>query len=83
MIATSSKDLLQQLQQRGEGTSLAPGFLAIVLMLAVVEAMMANRHRPPSRTRKSAVAFSRLFFFPEKKAAASSCRRPKNPSPET
>jgi hypothetical protein len=31
--------------RRSEGTSLVPGFLAMVLMLAVVEALMANRYR--------------------------------------
>ena len=45
LIATSAADLLAQLETKSEGTSLTPGFLAIVLMLAVVEALLANRTR--------------------------------------
>jgi hypothetical protein len=45
LIAGSAADLLAQLQSKSEGTSLAPGFIAMVLMLAVVEALMANRTR--------------------------------------
>ena len=46
IVAGGTSDLLAQLERHGEGTSLAPGFLAMVLMLAVIEAMMANRYRP-------------------------------------
>ena len=45
LIANTVPELLAQLAHRGEGASLTPGFLAIVLMLAVLEALMANRHR--------------------------------------
>jgi hypothetical protein len=45
IVAQNVPDLLAQLAHRGEGTSLTPGFLALVLMLAVLEALMANRHR--------------------------------------
>ena len=45
IVATDVPSLLAQLERRSEGTSLTPGFLALVLMLAVVEAMMANRQQ--------------------------------------
>ncbi len=43
IVAYSVPELLGQMEHRSEGTSLEPGFIAMVLMLAVVEAMMANR----------------------------------------
>ncbi|MCL2640368.1 MAG: hypothetical protein FWD53_05950, partial [Phycisphaerales bacterium] len=54
IIAGSATELLDQLEQRSEGTTLMPGVLAMVLMLAVVEAMMANRYRPSENARLSA-----------------------------
>jgi hypothetical protein len=45
MVARNLPDLLRQLAHRGEGTTLMPGFLALVLILAVGEALLANRHR--------------------------------------
>jgi len=46
IIAGSAVELLGELEKQSEGTTLAPGVLAMVLMLAVIEALMANRHRP-------------------------------------
>jgi len=46
IIAGNASELLGQLEKQSEGTTLAPGVLAMVLMLAVAEALMANRHRP-------------------------------------
>ena len=48
IVATSADDLLAQLDKRSEGTSLTPGVLAMVMILAVIEALMANRYRPPA-----------------------------------
>jgi hypothetical protein len=45
LMATSAAELLAQLESKSEGTSLTPGFLAMVVMLAVVEALLANRAR--------------------------------------
>ena len=45
IVAYGVAELLGQLAHRAEGTSLMPGFLSLVLMLAVVEAMLANRHK--------------------------------------
>ncbi len=48
IIAATAAELGAQMEHRGEGTSLVPGFLAMVLILALVEALMANRYRPGS-----------------------------------
>jgi Mg-chelatase subunit ChlD len=45
IVAGSAAEVLAKMARRSEGTSLVPGFLAMVLMLAVVEALMANRYR--------------------------------------
>jgi hypothetical protein len=45
IVARDVQDLLGQLAHRGEGTTLMPGFLAMVLILAVGESLLANRHR--------------------------------------
>jgi len=45
-VAHSAEELVTLLAKQAEGTSLAPGVLAMVLMLVVVEALLANRHRP-------------------------------------
>jgi hypothetical protein len=45
IIAYDVPELLTQLEHRAAGTSLTPGFLALVLMLAVVEALLSNRHK--------------------------------------
>jgi hypothetical protein len=46
IVATTADELLAQLDKRSEGTSLTPGVLAMVMILAVIEALMANRYRP-------------------------------------
>jgi hypothetical protein len=45
-IASSLTELLQELAKISQGTSLMPGVLAIVLILAVLEALFANRYKP-------------------------------------
>ncbi len=45
-IASSLTELLQELAKISQGTSLMPGVLAIVLILAVLEAIFANRYKP-------------------------------------
>ncbi len=51
IVAHSPEELLSQLQTRSEGTALAPGILGMVLILAVLEALLANRYRPASGVR--------------------------------
>jgi hypothetical protein len=43
IVAGNSQELLAMLQKRSEGTSLTPGVIAMVMMLAVVEGLVANR----------------------------------------
>jgi hypothetical protein len=43
IVAASAGELLGMLQKRSEGTSLTPGVIAMVMMLAVVEGVVANR----------------------------------------
>ncbi len=45
-IASSVAELLKELAKISQGTSLMPGVLAIVLILAVLEALFANRYKP-------------------------------------
>jgi hypothetical protein len=45
IVAATAGELLAALEERGEGTTLFPGLIAMVLMLAVVESLLANRHR--------------------------------------
>jgi hypothetical protein len=61
IIAGTAAEVLAQLEQRGEGTSLLPGFIAMVLMLAVVEALLANRYRPPAHRSGRAVITTAPF----------------------
>jgi Aerotolerance regulator N-terminal/von Willebrand factor type A domain len=49
LVAHSAEELLAQLQKRSEGTTLAPGIIGMVLILAVLEALLANRYRPAPR----------------------------------
>ena len=46
LIAHSPADLRLQLDKTAEGTSLIPGLLAFVIALALIEALLANRHVP-------------------------------------
>lgn len=50
VVATSPTDLIAHLEKQAEGTSLTPGILAFVLILAIAEALLANRQRPSIRT---------------------------------
>ncbi len=45
-MASSVTELLQELAKISQGTSLMPGVLAVVLILAVLEALFANRYKP-------------------------------------
>jgi hypothetical protein len=53
IVAANAADVLSQLEHRSEGTSLAPGFIAMVLILAIAEAVMANRRRETPAVRTS------------------------------
>jgi hypothetical protein len=55
IVAGTAGELLAQLEQRGEGTSLFPGFIAMVLMLAVVESLLSNRYKGAAQVRRPAV----------------------------
>jgi len=46
IVAATAEELLAQLDKRSEGTTLTPGVLGMVMILAVLEALMANRYRP-------------------------------------
>lgn len=43
IVAGSVANLLTQLEQRSEGTSLTPGFVSLVLIFALTEPLIANR----------------------------------------
>lgn len=45
-VASSVSELLKELAAISQGTSLMPGVLAVVLILAVLEALFANRYKP-------------------------------------
>lgn len=49
IVAATAQELLGQLEKRSEGTTLAPGILAMVLMLTILEALLANRQRPSAK----------------------------------
>lgn len=49
LVAPTVGALQAELDKQAEGTSLAPGVLALVLMLTVFEALLANRYRPAAR----------------------------------
>ncbi len=50
LIASTAQDLLKLLEKQSEGTTLAPGMLGMVLMLVILEALFANRHKPSAKT---------------------------------
>ncbi len=50
VVAPTAPELLTKLQSQSEATSLAPGMVAFVLMLAVLEALIANRYKPSIQT---------------------------------
>ncbi len=45
-IAAAATALMKELAKTSQGSSLMPGVLTLVLILAVVEALLANRHKP-------------------------------------
>jgi hypothetical protein len=45
-IAATAGALIKQLAKTSEGNSLMPGVLALVLILAIIEALLANRYKP-------------------------------------
>lgn len=46
VVAASPAELMTHLEKQAEGTSLTPGILAFVLILAIAETLLANRQRP-------------------------------------
>ncbi len=49
VVASTPAELITHLEKQAEGTSLTPGILAFVLILAVAETLLANRQRPALR----------------------------------
>jgi hypothetical protein len=49
IVAFSAPELLTQLERRSEGTSLVPGFVAMVVVLALLESLLASRYRPAAQ----------------------------------
>ena len=45
-IAATAKKLVEELAKTSEGNSLMPGILALVMILAIIEALLANRYKP-------------------------------------
>ncbi|MGC8540957.1 MAG: BatA domain-containing protein [Phycisphaerae bacterium] len=45
-IAATARKLVEELSRTSEGNSLMPGILALVMILAIIEALLANRYRP-------------------------------------
>jgi hypothetical protein len=45
-IAATAGQLIKQLAKTSQGSSLMPGVLALVLILAILEALLANRYKP-------------------------------------
>jgi hypothetical protein len=45
IVARSAPELLAMLEKRSEGTSLTPGVIGMVMMLAVAEGLVANRRK--------------------------------------
>jgi len=81
-VAGSAAEVLAQLEQRGEGTSLLPGFIAMVLMLAVVEALLANRYRPAAASSGRIPAVDASGVLPVSSPAATASRPAKAARPE-
>ncbi len=51
LIAATARQLQAVLQKNSQGSSLMPGILALVLILAVLEALAANRYKPTVQRR--------------------------------
>ncbi len=49
-IAATANELVKQLTKTSEGNSLMPGVLALVMILAIIEALLANRYKPVNNT---------------------------------
>ncbi len=47
-VAATADQLLHELAKTSQGSSLMPGVLALVMILAIVEALLANRYQPRS-----------------------------------
>ena len=50
IIASTVAQLADQLDKQATGTSLAPGVLALVIIMTLLEALLANRYKPALRT---------------------------------
>jgi hypothetical protein len=46
VVAHNAAELLASLQSKAEASTLAPGMIALVLILAVLEALFSNRYKP-------------------------------------
>lgn len=49
-IAATAADLVKELTKTSEGNSLMPGVLALVVILAIIEALLANRYKPVAQS---------------------------------
>lgn len=49
LVAPTVGELIRQLDQQAQPYSLLPGVLAVVMMLLILEALLANRYRPAVR----------------------------------
>jgi Aerotolerance regulator N-terminal/von Willebrand factor type A domain len=59
-IASTADQLFAQLLKSAQGNSLMPGILSLVIILAVLESLLANRHRPtPDQSRQTPQAAAR------------------------
>ncbi|MGC8552796.1 MAG: BatA domain-containing protein [Phycisphaerae bacterium] len=70
-IAATAEELLQELQKAAHGSSLEPGVLALVLILAILEALFANRYRPMLRPAGSGEEVDRTALRPAEQALSS------------
>lgn len=58
IVAPTVAELLARLDKLSEGYSLMPGVLALVMILLILEALLANRHRPALRPLQRTGALS-------------------------
>ena len=71
-IAATAEQLRQDLQKAAHGSSLEPGVLALVLILAILEALFANRYRPVLRSAGSGEEVDHSALKPAEQALSGS-----------
>ncbi len=49
-IASTAGELMKELAKSSQGSSLMPGVLALVMILGIIEALLANRYQPGTTT---------------------------------